>query len=263
MPTRDRVYRTEAIVLRHGDLGEADRILSVYTPERGKLRLVAKGVRRARSRKAGHLEPLSRVQLLIARGRELDIITQAEAVELYAGLREDLVRLASAEYIVELLDRFTVEEAETHGLYRLLRETLERLTGDVQPTVVLRFFELRLLELSGFRPELFRCLGCQSEVRPQDQFFSYHEGGVLCPDCGPRRRDARRLSLAGLKVLRHYQRNTFAVAAAPRVRPEVQEELEALMEGYLSHLLERKMNVPAFLRQVRRLEQREASLDVE
>ncbi|TET84317.1 MAG: DNA repair protein RecO [Anaerolineales bacterium] len=253
MSSRERVYRTEAVVLRRQDLGEADRLLVAYSLDRGKLRLIAKGVRRPRSRKAGHLEPFTRVQLLLARGRELDIITQAEAIEMYPGVREDLIHLGQAAYVVELLDRFTVEREANRALYRLLVHTLERLVAGVELTAVIRYYELRLLDQIGYRPELYRCLGCGAEVRPQDQFFSLAEGGVLCPDCGPGRKDAQRISLAALKVLRHYQRSTFDVATSARIRPQVFAEIEQVMEDYMCYLLERKLNTPAFLRRVRRM----------
>lgn len=253
MAERARVYQTEAVVLRRYDLGETDRVLTLLSPDRGKLRAVAKGVRRPGSRKAGHLEPFTRVRLVLAKGRELDIITQAEAQDLYPRLRQDLVRLGQAAYAVELMDRFTVEEGEAGPQYRLLVETLERLEAGAAAEPLLRHYELRLLEMVGYRPELFRCLGCGAEIRPEDQFFSAHEGGVLCPTCGPQVRQARPISLAALKVLRHYQRNPYERAVAARVRPQVLAEAAAVLEGYITYLLERRLNAPAFLRRVQGL----------
>lgn len=253
VPTPSRIYRTEAVVLRRQDLGEADRLIAVYTPELGKLRIVAKGVRRPRSRKAGHLEPFTRVQLLLARGRELDIVTQAEAIDVYPNLRTDLIRMGHAAYAVELLDRVTVEAAENEDLYRLLVHTLERLSLGADPAVASRFYELRVLDLVGYRPELFRCLNCGTEIRPEDQYFSASAGGVVCPSCGPLVVDSRPMSLGTLKVLRHYQRNTFASVSGIRIRPEVHAELERLLEDYLTYILERRLNSPAFVRRVRRL----------
>ncbi len=113
-------------MLRHQDWGEADRLLWLYTRELGKVRALAKGVRKMRSRKAGHLEPFTRVQLLLAEGRDLFIITQAEAAENYLPLRADLVRIGYAAYVVELLDRFTYEEGDNPSLFRLLVDTLGR-----------------------------------------------------------------------------------------------------------------------------------------
>jgi DNA repair protein RecO (recombination protein O) len=255
MLSRERVYRTEAVVLRRQDLGEADRLLTVYSLDRGKLRVVAKGARRPSSRKAGHLEPCTRVKLLLARGRELDIITQAEAIETYPGIQEDLIRFGRASYAIELLDRFTVDREENQTLYRLLINTLERLISGEDPTATMLFYELRLLDNVGYRPELFRCVGCEEEIRPQDQFFSAAEGGILCPVCGPGRGESRPISLAELKVLRHFVRNPFQVASSAQIRPKIYEGVDRLMEGYISYLLERKLHAPDFIRRVIRMKQ--------
>ena len=238
-------------------MGEADRLVVAYSPDRGKLRLVAKGARRPKSRKAGHLEPFMRAILLIARGRELDIITQAEAVETFPALRNDLLRVGQASYVVELLDRFTLDEGGSRPAYGLLLEALGRLSEGRPAPSVLRYYELRLLELMGYRPEFFRCVQCLSEVRPEAQYFSPALGGVLCARCGRGHQGGSRpLSLEALKVLRHFQRSDFAAAAAPEVRPEVRQEVEDHLEAYLTHLLERRLNSPRFLRQVLALELR-------
>jgi DNA repair protein RecO (recombination protein O) len=253
MSGRERIFRTEAVIIRRLDLGEADRLIIAYAPDRGKLRLVAKGVRRLTSRKAGHLEPFSRSSLLIARGRELDIVSQAEAIETFPALQTDLQRLGQASYVVELIDRFTIDESGSRPAFTLLLDTLGRLAEGRPAGSVLRYYELRLLELMGYRPEFFRCVQCTSETRPEDQFFAPALGGVLCPRCG-RGLAGRPLTLEALKVLRHYQRSGFEAASAPQVRPAVQEEVEGHLEAYLHHLLERTLNSPRFLRQVQALE---------
>ena len=250
---RERLYRTESIVLRRQDLGEADRIVTVFTPSQGKLRAIAKGVRRPGSKKAGHVEPFTRNSLLVAKGRELDVITQAETLDAYPSLRQDLDRLGQAAYVIELVDRFAVEETESQALYQLTASTLERLDTEAETAAPLRFFQIRLLDLAGYRPELHRCVNCSEEAQPIDQFFSANEGGLLCPNCGPRNQYARKLSLGALKVLRHYQRNGYAEASRPEVSKRVVIELEGLMEDYLNHLVERELNVPSFVREVRRV----------
>ncbi len=253
MPNRERLYRTEAVVLRRRDLGEADRLLTLFTPGNGKVRAVAKGVRRPGSRKAGHLEPFSRVDVLLARGRELDIITQAEAINMYPQLREDLLCLGQAAHLVELVDRFALEGEGQPALYRLLVDMLEQLDGGRQPAAVVRFGQLRLLELVGYQPELFRCLSCGEALQPVDQFFSMPEGGVRCPRCGPGQADSRALSLAALKVLRHYQRSSFERAISARLGTGTAKEVDSLLEAYLNYLLERKLRAPDFVREVRRV----------
>jgi DNA repair protein RecO (recombination protein O) len=258
MSRRERVYRTEGVVLRRQNLGEADRLTTIYTLHYGKLRLVAKGVRRLHSRKAGHLEPFTRVALLIARGRDLDIITQADTIEDYPALQNDLERMGYASYLVELLDRFTVEEGEGNQTqYRLLLDAMERLTeNEIDPTAVILYFELRLLELVGYRPELFQCVGCGSEIRPENQYFAFYQGGVICPTCAKGKGHLVSLSLPVLKVLRHFQRSNFIIASSPKIPPELFGEVDQLMEGYINYLLERKLSVPAFLRRLRYLDQR-------
>jgi DNA repair protein RecO (recombination protein O) len=166
---RERTYRTEAIVLRRRDFGEADRLLTLYTRDRGKIRVIAKGARKPQSRKTGHVELFMRTRFLIAEARNLDIITQAEMVEAYPALREDLVRTTYASYAVELLDRFTPEEDRNTQLYDLLAEGLRWFAATDQPLLVARFYELHLLQLAGFRPQLFQCVGCGEPIAEQDQ----------------------------------------------------------------------------------------------
>src|SRR5512138_639066 len=120
-----RSLRAEAIVLRHSDYGEADRMLTLYTREHGKVRAVAKGARKIASRKAGHIEPFTHVRLQLAKGRDMLLITQADTVDGYQPLREDLILTSQAAYVLELLDRFSYEEeAESSSIFRLLTETL-------------------------------------------------------------------------------------------------------------------------------------------
>ncbi len=253
MASSPRSFRVEAVVLRHSDWGEADRLLGLYTREQGKVRAIAKGVRRLRSRKAGHLEPFTRVQLLLARGRDLLIVTQAETIDAYLPIKEDLLRTGYAAYVVELLDRFTYEEGENAPLFRLLTETLARVSTVEDGWLPVRYYEVRLLDLLGFRPQLTHCVSCKEEILPQDQYFSPLLGGVLCPRCGPSQPGSRPVSLAALKFLRHFQRSTYAEAARARVIPQVRAELEALLNHYLTYLLERGLNSPAFLREVREM----------
>jgi len=251
MPTRFRSQRAEAVVLRHQDWGEADRLLWLYTRELGKVRALAKGVRKMRSRKAGHLEPFTRVQLLLAEGRDLFIITQAEASENYLPLRADLVRIGYAAYVVELLDRFTYEEGDNPGLFRLLVDTLGRLDTSPDPAFAVRYYEIRLLDVVGFRPHLFHCANCGESIQAEDQYFSAERGGVLCPSCGRGVSGVRPISMQALRLLRHLQRSDYAQARRLNLAPQVDGEVEQLMQHYITYLLERSLNTPSFLRRVR------------
>lgn len=250
MPSRERSFRVEAVVLRHSDWGEADRILTLYTRERGKLTAIGKGVRKLRSRKAGHLEPFTRVALQMAQTRDMPIITQAETIQGYPALREDLLLFTYGSYVIELVDRFTFAGEENQTIYRLLAASLERLNQGLLPDLVIRYYEIRLLDQLGFRPKLFQCARCESEIQPLDQFFSAQEGGVLCPRCGAGTQGARPISMKALKYLRHFQRSAFTEAARAQIAPGEYSEMESILQHYLTYLLERNLNTPVFLRRI-------------
>jgi DNA repair protein RecO (recombination protein O) len=250
-PGRLRSFRVEAVVLRHNDWGEADRMLTLFTLEIGKVRALAKGVRKPRSRKAGHIEPFTRVSLQLARGRDILLVTQAEALEAYNPLRDDLMLATYTSYVIELLDRFTYEEGENRAIYRLLVDTLARLSSGLSPDLVVRYYEMRLLDYLGFRPMLFQCASCGAEIQAKDQFFSAEAGGVLCPNCGLRTPGVRNVSVQALKYMRHFQRSSFNEAAQAQPSTITTREIESLMQYYLTYLLERGLNTPAFLRRLR------------
>jgi len=251
--TEQRSFRVEAVVLRHADWGEADRLLTLYTRERGKVRAIAKGARKIRSRKAGHLEPFTRVTLQLARGRDLLIVTQADTVDAYLPIHENLVKTSHAAYVVELLDRFTYEDdTENYNIFRLITEVLSRLEKEADPWLAIRYYELRLLDLLGYRPHLFECANCGREIKAEDQFFSAAQGGVLCPACGVGLLGAWSVSVEALKYLRHFQRSDYAGAQRARPAPEIQSEVEALLQRYVTYLLERELNSPGFIRQIKK-----------
>ena len=252
MPPKERSIRVEGVILRHSDFGEADRILTIFTRETGKLRAVAKGVRKARSRKAGHVEPFTQASLQLARGRDLFILTQAEAKDVFTNLREDLVLLGTASYVIELIDRATTDEEENRPLYNLLTRTLTRLDRGDDANLATRYFELRFLDYVGFRPQLLVCTQCEAEIQPEDQYFSALQGGVICPKCGHRDPGARPISMQALKYLRHFQRSSYRDAIRANIPVSVYGEMETLMQYYLTHNIERSLNSPSFLRRVRR-----------
>lgn len=251
---RQRSFAVEAIVLRHSDWGESDRLVWLYTLERGKMRAVAKGVRKMRSRKAGHLEPFTRTRLLLAQGRDFYLVTQAETVDAYLPLHEELKRATYASYVVELLDRFTYEEGENRGVFVLLAETLERLAVTDDLDLTARFYEMRLLDLVGFRPQLFQCVHCRREIQAEDQHFSAQMGGVVCPRCIIHVGGAQPVAMETLKHLRHFQRSSYAEAQRARLNPALNHQLELVMQHYITYLLERGLNTTAFLRRLRKEE---------
>ena len=251
MPSHPRVYATEAIVLRRLDYGEADRIVTVLTPALGKLRAIARGSRRTTSRLAGHLEPFMRTQLLLATGRDLDTITQAESRERLDHLSSELWHATAAWYMAELLDRF-LEDAYPHPqIYHLFVRTLRELDAGAQtPTssrgwLALRYFELHLLDDLGYRPSLHECVNCGRPLQPVDNGYNAELGGAVCSQC--MRFAQRTLSLAVLKVLRLLQTSNWEAVPRIRLEPDVAAELEGIVQSSLRYHLDRELKSWPFL----------------
>jgi len=249
---RERLYRTEAIILKRSDFSEADRLLTFYTPKLGKMRAIAKGVRKPTSRKSGHVELFTHSQFLIAKGRNLDIVTQAETVHAFRPLREDLLRTTYAYYVAELMDLFVEEGIENRPLFDLLLAMLGWLGNASDLDLTTRFFELRLLTLLGYRPQLFQCVVCRRQIEPATNFFSPADGGILCANCGENHRGAKEIGLNALKVLRFLQTSDYDTCCRLRLSRPLHRELEAIMLDYITYILERNLKSVKFLNTLRR-----------
>ncbi|MGI8553962.1 MAG: DNA repair protein RecO [Dehalococcoidia bacterium] len=245
------IYRTEAVVLRQRKLGEADKILTLYSPNLGKFDAVAKGVRRLKSRKAGHVELLSHTALLISHGRSLDIITQSEGIQPFPALRESLERISRAIYIAELVDRFTEERIENYPLYGLLLETLCRLSERDDLDLVSRYFELHLLAFTGYQPQLSVCTACRAPLAPVLNYFSPAAGGILCSACRLSETSPRALTVNALKVMRRLQSSSFTDASRLRLSTSLLSEIEEHLRIYIRFVLEREVRSLDYIQSVR------------
>jgi DNA repair protein RecO (recombination protein O) len=132
-----------------------------------------------------------------------------------------------------------------------LVETLGRIEKEKDSWLSVRYYEMRLLDFIGFRPRLFECANCGREILAEDQFFSFKAGGAICPRCGQGLPNLARISLEGLKYLRHFQRSSYRVASPARPSHQVQKEMEILMQGYFTYLLERELNTPGFIKRIK------------
>jgi DNA repair protein RecO (recombination protein O) len=257
MANRERSIKVDAIVIRHKDWGEADRLLTLYTYQKGKLRAIAKGVRKLNSRKSGHLEPFSHVKLQLARGKDFWIVTQAETVAANTAIQMELSALGYASYACELVDRFSLEEEQNSALFQLLAETVQRLGRGQEYQIAIRFFEIHLLDLLGYRPHLQNCASCYTEIKPEAQFFSLEQGGVICPACAQKGSGTGLpISMTALKYLRHFQRSTYTEARRAIVSEATMLEMEKLLQSYLTYLLEQRIRSTDFIQIIRQQERK-------
>lgn len=247
-----RNYQTQAIIIKQTKLGEADRIVTMYTPGLGKLKAVAKGACRPGSKLGGNVAPLTHSLMMLARGRNLDIVTQSQTIDGFIALKNDLWRASCGIYILELIDSFTVENNENRPLFDLLLDTLHRLCQVDNSESVLRYSELQLLHLLGYRPQLHQCVSCNSPLKPVVNFFSSSQGGILCPRCSRRELMPHPLSVEALKVLRLWQNSDYATAKRVRVKPELSSELKQVLQEYIVELLQREVKSMAWLDELKR-----------
>ena len=255
MAERSHSYRTRAVILRRRNYSDADRILTVFTPGFGKRMLIAKGSRKTTSRKAGHLELFNHVSLLVAQARSWDIITESVTVESFLKLRGDLDSISRAAYVCELVDAFTAEDDEYEAVWELLLLGLRNLDGGLggvaEADLFLRWFELQLLRLMGFQPELFVCLGCGEGLQPVENFLHLNAGGVFCPQCGRTMQGAEPVNVSTLKILRHIARNQWDALNGLQLTHASAMAVESVLQRYLVTILEHRLKSTDFIHRLR------------
>jgi DNA repair protein RecO (recombination protein O) len=228
-----RLYRDQGVVLRTIRLGEADRIVTLVTPGHGKVRAVAKGVRKTKSRFGSRLEPISHVNLLMYEGRELDIVTQAETLDHFRTIREDLDRMGRAQSLLEAVDQVAQERELSARLYSMLVGALRSLAARDAPLLMGAFF-WKLLSSEGAHPLLDHCATCGA---PEDLVaFDLVEGGALCRAC----RRGVPITPEALALLRRVLGGGLAAALEEPAGPVV-AEVEQLATRSLEHHLERRL----------------------
>lgn len=241
-----KLYKTDAIIIRTRDYGEADRLVTLFTRERGKVQAIAKGTRKPKSRKRGVIQLLTYGGFMLNEGRNLDTIAQCEAISSFHELRQDLDRLAYATYMVELADGFLMANAPDEEFFALLLTTLHLLTH-MDPEVLTRAYELRLLAGAGFRPELESCVGCQRSGWSGQLRFSPAAGGVLCAQCAVNDPAAVPVNAGDMNVLKQLLQFDLRRLQVLKVSPAARKLLARIMRAYIGCRLEKRVKSLDFL----------------
>jgi DNA repair protein RecO (recombination protein O) len=247
-------YTVNALVLRRNNLADNDRILTLFTRERGKLSAVARGAQKPTSKFSGVSEPFTVFKALLATGKSLDVLTQCEITNAFPALRDDLDRLARASYFCELLDRFTHDRDETEAerLFDLSLSALALLQEpEAFPDIITHAYELHLLAEQGYAPVLDYCVKCGCEIERRQAGFSPALGGTLCSADRYGAEDAVGLSAEALETLRRLMEGDGAELLALRPPPKVAAEMARAMRHYIRLRAERPLKSAEFLDQLR------------
>ncbi len=245
------MYRLEAAVLRRRNLGESDRILTVFSRELGKHRFVAKGVRRPGSKLAGHSEPFMISRFMLARTRGLPILSQVETRSAYPRLRLDERAIAVAGLIAERVDVLTAEDEAAPNVFSLVENSLELLDSGAEPARVLLIFDLLLLAEAGFRPGFQTCIACGEALAAEPNAFDLERGGFVCGHCGPAPAGARVVPVNVQKVMRMIDRGDIGQVLAVRVPTELFEQAERLVAEYVATITGRDSTATRVIRDLR------------
>jgi DNA repair protein RecO (recombination protein O) len=242
------LYKEQGIVLRAIKLGEADKIVTILTQGSGKVRAVAKGIRRTNSRFGARLEPFTHVSLLCYRGRNLDTVTQAEIISPFVRIRRDFDRIAAGETMLEGVDKVAEEHERNVRLFMLLLTGLRTLeAGPLDTAAVAESFLLKLLSLSGFHPSLAGCAVCGAPGTHRR--FSAGQGGSVCPACAEA--EAGPVTPAAVRWLDTLARVDLAGAGDATPPMEVRREARAMLYGFTEYHLDRRMRSLALLSRAR------------
>ncbi|MHB0913328.1 MAG: DNA repair protein RecO [Armatimonadota bacterium] len=244
------LYSASGIVLRRISFGETDRILTLYTRERGKISAIAKGARKPVSRLAGPTEVLTYARYQLATGRNLDIVTQADVRDSFPRVRADLSRLAHATYLAEIVDKMLEEHEANPRVFDLLLSSLYLLERENDPEKITRMFELQFMRLLGYEPALSECLRCRAEV-PEEPYFSPSMGGVVCAECGPLPEDAISISRETLGTMTRLLSASPPEVEAMRIPRPVMDEMARVMRWYIRFRSERELKSADFLQTLR------------
>lgn len=235
--------KTKGIIVKRINLGEADRILTIITKDRGKIRVVAKGVRKSKAKLSGFLEMFRYNDYLIAEGRNLDIITSAQTIDNLHGISKDLRSVALAYYIAEMVDRLIEETQEVDGTFDLTFLILNEISkGDIGLDLLKSFFEINVLSLLGFQPELNYCVECRQPV--SEGCFSFAMGGLLCDEhsnSDPVSIKLTNQEIGNLKNL--LAKNVEDI----RLEGEALSKITQVCSNFLDYVLDRELKTKEFL----------------
>lgn len=236
--------------MKHQNVGEADRLLIVYTKEHGKIKAVARGSRKVRSKLAGSLEPFILARLMVARGRHFETVAGAEVIRNFRALKRDLSAVTLATYLAQVLDRSTKLHQRDSRIFVLLKDILEYLDSGLVAVkklpLVRWFFVWRYLTCLGYQPELYACLSCHRKVSGGNNYFSFKRGGVVDEPCRSTVTDGVVVTASAIKVLRLLSVKGVEEVIQLRLPPPLAEECERLTTTFLNYTQEQELGAETF-----------------
>lgn len=248
-------HKTEAFVLKTLGYGESDLIVTFYSLDFGKIKGIAKGAKKSKKRFANVFEPFSRTRIIFRRKNRdmLAFVESCEIVDHYASIRQDLEKTLTASYLIDLADHFSQEEKTNEPLFALLADFLSLLTRENISDAMIRFFEMRLLRLSGFEPALAACVRCKAPVaNGSSYYFSPPDGGVTCASCARPQRHDQTVSAGTLRTLLLGRDMDMDKMKRVCLSENLSSESRHILLSFISYVLGKEVKSLKVMEQVRR-----------
>ena len=244
-------YKDYGIILRAINFGEADKLLTILTKDKGKIRAIAKGIRRARAKFSGSLEPFTYCHIIIVQGKkDLDIITGVDVIKSFKNLRTDLKRTATAYLLSELIDKLVeIHEPQFH-IFQEFLSALEKLNTEKKVDLILLkdYFLINILNILGYRPEIKICQKCHTKIKGLHDYFSPSLGGVICEKCESINGSAIPITLETLKIIQLFTHNNINII--DKIPDKDKKELSRILELFLEYLSDRKFHSLKFYKHI-------------
>ena len=244
------LYKTEGIVLKSTEFEEADKIVTIYTKNYGKISAIAKGVRKIKSKFGSSLEILTHSIFLIYKGRNIDIVSQTEILESFFSTSKEVIKFAFAVNCVEVVNKLTEEREINIGLFNLLKEVLHYLRKTDDPKLLTLSFKWQTISLLGYRPSINHCCRCNKSVEDQkEMYFNIKEGGLLCNNCvAEEKEECINVSLYFVKLLRKILITHLSTISNATIPDNKMKELEKITNIYIGYHSEKSFKTDEFLR---------------
>lgn len=273
--------KTTGIIIKRSNFGEADRILTILTNRLGKIKAMAKGVRKIKSKMAGSLEPYMLVDLQLHEGKTFFIVTGAGIIEEYRNIHSQIKKIAQAYFVGELIDKFLEEHQKADVIFEISKEVLRKIDSykdsHCEPLIsfkarqsikkiassraprndrtkednfIISAYQLKIVEAAGFKPELYECLHCKEKLSSGNNFWDHIEGGVICSTCQQKFHHGDEISDEAIKALRFIEQNDFSHITKLKLEQKTENELDKILLEYIKNILERDIKSRKFLSQV-------------
>lgn len=241
-----RQYKTQGIIIKRSNFSESDKLLDIYTRDYGRVRVIAKGVRKTKSKLSGHLELFYLSDFVIHKGKNLDIITGANLLESYKNIREDKDITNSAYYMAELVYRSTHEDLSSRKIFNLIKESFSSISHKNRDKLMC-YFELKLFDILGHRPEVGKCVVCSSKVSDDKNYFDYFDGGLVCHKCLKNKERAVEADKNLIKILRVIEKQNSAYFERIKVNNKMISDLKNCICQIRHSVLEDELKSSKFL----------------